>query len=163
MVQRAMLDNQAVCQRTSHMFLFGTPSAALVKAGPFSFLKRRTRDLTENSDFILDLRTRWTTRFGTAPPFRCFRVIAGDQDEFVPSASSLNPFPSDQRFCPSMKPPANRKAVQRRKPIGTGGIGWNPESSHAGRTSHGGTLGHRIAPVSESGGHSTPARRFPGR
>lgn len=94
--QRALVDHGPLAQRVSHVFLFGTPSGGLKKAGPFSFLKRQARDMGENSDFIKDLRSRWTTQFSARSPFQ-FRTVAGDQDEFVPSDSSLNPFPADQR------------------------------------------------------------------
>jgi len=97
-VQRALVDSSDVAARVSDLFMFGTPSAGLRRAGLFSFLKRQVRDLTERSEFIVDLRVRWTERFGERPPFRCFRAIAGDQDEFVPSSSSLDPFAPDQRF-----------------------------------------------------------------
>ena len=94
--QRALVDHDAVASRVSQVFLFGTPSAGLAKAGPFSFLKRQVRDMGENSEFIQDLRTRWNGKFVTAAPFK-FRTIAGDQDEFVPSDSSLTPFPLEQQ------------------------------------------------------------------
>lgn len=94
--QRALLDHSDLAARVSHIFLFGTPSAGLTKAGPFSFLKRQVRDMGENSDFVRDVRQRWTASFGGACPFR-FCTVAGDQDEFVPAVSSLEPFPLPQR------------------------------------------------------------------
>jgi predicted negative regulator of RcsB-dependent stress response len=95
-LQRALLDSQALVRRTSHVFLFGTPSAGLTKAGPFSFLKRQSRDLTSGGLFIADLRKRWDTHFSQSTPFR-FCTVAGDRDEFVPPNSSLEPFPWYQR------------------------------------------------------------------
>jgi MinD-like ATPase involved in chromosome partitioning or flagellar assembly/pimeloyl-ACP methyl ester carboxylesterase len=95
-LQRALLDDPTLAGRTSHVFLFGTPSAGLAKAGPFSFLKRQARDLGDRSEFIREVRQGWSTKFGEHPPFR-FCTVAGDQDEFVPPNSSLDPFPMPQR------------------------------------------------------------------
>lgn len=95
-VQRALVDDERFMERVSHVFLFGTPSAGLVKASLFSRLKRQFRDMGENSTFIIDLRNRWSHQFGAMPPFR-FLSIAGDQDEFVPRTSSIDPFPRTQR------------------------------------------------------------------
>jgi pimeloyl-ACP methyl ester carboxylesterase len=93
--QRALVDHDDLAVRVSHIFLFGTPSGGLKKAGPFGFLKRQTRDMGENSEFITDLRKRWSEKFESHSPFR-FWTVAGDQDEFVPSDSSLNPFPRNE-------------------------------------------------------------------
>jgi hypothetical protein len=95
-LQRALVDHPALVARVSHVVLFGTPSAGLAKAGPFRFLKRQLRDMAEGGEFISGLRERWTAIFGPAPTFR-FVTAAGDQDEFVPSSSSLEPFPLGQR------------------------------------------------------------------
>ena len=94
--QRALLDHDELAARVSHLFFFGTPSAGLAKAGPFAFLKRQMRDMGDRSEFVLDVRKRWTSQFGSSAPFRLW-TIAGDQDEFVPSHSSLDPFPPTQR------------------------------------------------------------------
>jgi pimeloyl-ACP methyl ester carboxylesterase len=95
-LQRALVDHPALVARVSHVVLFGTPSAGLAKASPFRFLKRQLRDMAEGGEFISGLRERWTAVFGPAPPFH-FVTVAGDQDEFVPSSSSLEPFPLGQR------------------------------------------------------------------
>jgi hypothetical protein len=89
--QRALVDHEDLALKTSHVFLFGTPSAGLEKATGLSFFKRQVRDMAEGSPFVTDLRQRWNAAFGT-PQFR-FWTVAGDQDEFVPSSSSLDPFP----------------------------------------------------------------------
>lgn len=94
--QRALLDHPDLTKRISHVFLFGTPSAGLSKASPFTFWKRQVRDMAEDGDFIKDVRTRWPSALGAPMPFR-FWTVAGDQDEFVPSSSSLTPFPLQQR------------------------------------------------------------------
>lgn len=95
-LQRALLDHPDLSGRTSHVLLFGSPSAGLSKAGPFSFIKRQVRDMADKSEFVIDLRGRWNAEFGQYRLFR-FTTIAGDQDEFVPSSSSLDPFPLSHR------------------------------------------------------------------
>jgi pimeloyl-ACP methyl ester carboxylesterase len=90
-LQRALLDHAGLSGRTSHVVLFGSPSGGLSKAGRFSFWKRQVRDMAEDGPFIHDLRGRWNA-MGANLPFR-FTTVAGDQDEFVPSSSSLDPFP----------------------------------------------------------------------
>src|SRR5262245_36980787 len=91
-LQRSLLDVPQLADRTSHVLLYGTPSGGLSKAGPFSFLKRQVRDMAENSPFIQSLRAGWKSTLENNAPFR-FTTVAGSQDEFVPSASSLDPFP----------------------------------------------------------------------
>jgi pimeloyl-ACP methyl ester carboxylesterase len=95
-LQRALLDRGELADRTSQVTLFGTPSAGLSKAGPFRFLKRQVRDMADTSAFISSLRSNWKTKFESNAPFK-FVTVAGDQDEFVPSTSSLDPFPASQR------------------------------------------------------------------
>jgi pimeloyl-ACP methyl ester carboxylesterase len=96
LVQRALLSNPALRARVSHLLLFGTPSAGLEKASPFQFWKRQVRDMSRDSIFIRTLRQDWTTSFRETPPFSFF-AIAGDRDEFVPHASSLDPFSEASR------------------------------------------------------------------
>ncbi len=92
--QRAILDDPQILSRTSHLFLFGTPSDGLLKASPFKFWNRQVRDLDRNGAFITDIRARRPAVFGD-PPFG-FVTIAGDQDDFVPRETSLDPF--DRHF-----------------------------------------------------------------
>jgi tetratricopeptide (TPR) repeat protein len=80
----------------SHVLLFGTPSAGLGKASPFSFWKRQVRDMASDGEFITALRAQWNSDFAANPPFK-FVTIAGDRDEFVPTSSSLDPFPEAHR------------------------------------------------------------------
>jgi len=96
LVQRALLSNDALRKRVSHLLLFGTPSAGLEKASPFNFWKRQIRDMAAGSPFITKLRGDWTTTIGTTPPFT-FVTVAGDRDEFVPRTSSIEPFPEPRR------------------------------------------------------------------
>jgi pimeloyl-ACP methyl ester carboxylesterase len=95
-LQRALVDDPALTARVSHVFLFGTPSNGLTKASPFSFFKRQLRDMSQDSAFVVDLRSRWQRTFAANFPF-VFWTVAGERDEFVPSTSSLDVFPEDRR------------------------------------------------------------------
>ena len=91
-VQNALVKYPALRKRTTHVFLFGTPSAGLVKARLLSFLKQQIRNMSASGDFIKELRDSWTNKhFDTAPPFSFF-TTAGELDQFVPPKSSLDPF-----------------------------------------------------------------------
>lgn len=96
LVQRALLSNEPLRRRVSHVVLFGTPSSGLEKASPFQFWKRQVRDMAVGSPFIAQLRSDWTTTIGPRPSFQ-FVTVAGDRDEFVPRTSSIEPFPESCR------------------------------------------------------------------
>ena len=91
-VQRALVDDPEFANRTEKVVLFGTPSAGLRKASWLFFWKRQLRNMANGSEFITVLRQDWTARFEPEPRFD-LRVVAGDQDKFVPPKSSLGPFP----------------------------------------------------------------------
>ena len=91
-VQRALVDDPKFANRTEKVVLFGTPSAGLRKASWLFFWKRQLKNMATGSEFITELRQDWTTRFEREPRFD-LRVVAGDQDQFVPPKSSLGPFP----------------------------------------------------------------------
>lgn len=97
-VQHALLDGD-FRRRVQHVFLFGTPSAGLRKASVFAFWKRQLRDMAHDGRFIAGLRKRWADEVGTPPPF-LFWPIAGDEDEFVPRTSSVDPFGEPFRIVP---------------------------------------------------------------
>jgi hypothetical protein len=90
-VQRAVLDNPELRRRVGHVSLFGTPSAGLSKASWFEFWKPQLKDMADDGDFIKDLRARWTQTIGGDPTFKLC-ATAGDLDQFVPPASSIQPF-----------------------------------------------------------------------
>lgn len=92
-VQRALLDDEELRNRTGHVALYGTPSGGLVKAALAWFLKRHLQDMAHDGAYITEVRTRWRERFAhpARHPFRLL-VVAGDRDEFVPVSSSLDPF-----------------------------------------------------------------------
>ncbi len=93
-VQRALLDSPELEQRTSHVFMFGTPSDGLAKASWFQRLKRQVRDMAREGDFITTLREDWSRRY--AKPAFTLRACAGDEDQFVPPRSALAPFSEEQ-------------------------------------------------------------------
>lgn len=96
-VQRAMLDEHKLAARISHVIFFGTPSGGLAKAGLFGRFKRQFRDMAQGSAFVTDLRNDWKKKYQGKYPFE-LRVVAGDRDEFVPSSSSLGPFPDSMQW-----------------------------------------------------------------
>ncbi len=92
-VQRALVRSEELRQRTRHVVLFGTPSGGLDKARKPAFWKQQIRNMASNSKFIGDLRADWKQlKFLQDPPFS-FLAVAGLEDQFVPIASSLKPFP----------------------------------------------------------------------
>jgi hypothetical protein len=97
-VQRALLDDKGLRNRTSHVFLFGTPSGGLIKASLVRVLNPQLRDMARDGRFIRALRSDWDAQFslknGKRLPFRFF-AVGGERDEFVPFESSLGPFPDD--------------------------------------------------------------------
>ena len=95
-VQRALVDDLGLADRTEKVVLFGTPSAGLRKAFWMRFWKRQLRNMAIGSEFITSLRGDWEARFGLDPGFD-LKVVAGEQDRFVPPNSSLGPFPRQFR------------------------------------------------------------------
>lgn len=95
-IQRAILDSEELRHRLTHVVLYGTPSAGLLKAAVGRHIKPQTRDMMVGSEFITRLRTDWQERIGVRPPFS-FTVVAGETDAFVPASSSIAPFPLSQQ------------------------------------------------------------------
>ena len=95
-VQRAILDNYQLRQRLTHVILFGTPSAGVVKATLGARLKKQARDMQVDSAFVKGLRNEWSQCIGDQPLFS-FKSVAGDTDAFIPPTSSLDPFPESQQ------------------------------------------------------------------
>ena len=93
-VQRALLDDPKLAERTDKVVLFGTPSAGLRKASWVVSWKRQLRNMAAGSGFIAALRRDWSARFEPEPGFDLM-VVAGERDRFVPPNSSLTPpFPA---------------------------------------------------------------------
>ncbi len=95
-VQRAVLDDETLGKRLSHLFLLGTPSAGLKKGRIFAALKRQIKDIDADGQFIRKLRSDWDKCFANGTGF-LFRAVGGDRDEFVSSKSSLEPFDNSVR------------------------------------------------------------------
>ena len=91
-VQRALADDPDLASRTDKVILFGTPSAGLRKVSWLVFWKRQLKNMAEGSEFIEALRRDWAARFEPELDFD-LRIVAGEQDQFVPPKSSLGPFP----------------------------------------------------------------------
>ena len=96
-VQRALVDDPELADRTEKVVLFGTPSDGIRKASWLVFWKRQFRNMANGSEFIKDLRQDWAARFEPDPGFDLW-VVAGEQDQFVPPESSLGPFPRQFRY-----------------------------------------------------------------
>ena len=96
-VQRALVDDPELADRTEKVVLFGTPSAGLRKASWLMFWKRQLRNMARGSEFITTLRQDWAARFEPEPSFDLM-VVAGERDQFVPPESSLGPFPRHLQF-----------------------------------------------------------------
>jgi hypothetical protein len=93
-IQRALVITPELRKRTTHLFLFGTPSAGLVKAHLISWLKQQVNNMSARGRFIEQLRSDWSRlKLDIAPHFKLF-VAAGETDQFVPPSSSLEPFPA---------------------------------------------------------------------
>lgn len=94
-VQRALVDDPDLSARTSHVFLFGTPSGGLEKAHQARHLKRQLGWMTPEG--ARPLRNAWDEAFGTGPgqdPTHPFQLVVadGETDDFVPETSALLPF-----------------------------------------------------------------------
>ncbi|PYY12864.1 MAG: hypothetical protein DMG60_23075, partial [Acidobacteria bacterium] len=90
-VQQVLVENPELAKRVRHVILFGTPSAGLRKAAWMPFWKRQLKNMAEGSSFITELRSEWKNLYGAKRPFNLL-VVAGASDQFVPPASSLDPF-----------------------------------------------------------------------
>lgn len=90
-VQKALVQDPQLAYRVRHVLLYGTPSGGLGKAKWVHFWKRQLKNMAGGSSFITDLRAKWKILYGAQSPFKLL-VIAGASDQFVPPASSLEPF-----------------------------------------------------------------------
>ena len=94
-VQKALVDDNAIAQRSSGVILFGTPSNGLAKTLNIKFWKRQLDGMAKDGPFVNQLRADWTKQFAPKPPFS-FLAVAGERDQFVPPESSLDPFPKTE-------------------------------------------------------------------
>ena len=136
-VQKALIDDQALAARVQHLVLFGTPSGGLRKAGWMVFWKRQLMNMAEGSVFITQLRQDWARLYAASSPFDLL-VVAGASDQFVPPTSSLGPFDKKvQRVLPgdhvSIVKPANADAPSLGLLVATLGAGKPPAPDAASR------------------------------
>jgi pimeloyl-ACP methyl ester carboxylesterase len=95
--QRALVRYEALRKRTSHLCMFGTPSAGLVKASLLAWFKQQVNNMSASGPFIRDLRKAWDDlQLSSGSPFQLL-AVAGESDQFVPPKSSLEPFPEEAR------------------------------------------------------------------
>ena len=90
--QQALVEGPELRSRVGHVICFGTPSGGIRKAAFLRWWKRQVRDMADDSPFITNLRQLWREHIGDHPTFK-LQIVAGDEDEMVPSTSSLEPFP----------------------------------------------------------------------
>ena len=96
-VQEAVTTHADLRTRTTHLILFGSPSAGLAKADILAFAKQQIENMTPDSVFIKTLRARWTAQQLDADPKLRFLTIAGELHQFVPPSTSLQPFAESTR------------------------------------------------------------------
>jgi pimeloyl-ACP methyl ester carboxylesterase len=132
--QRAMIDAPELLDRVHTVVLFGTPSAGLTKVSRLQSWKKVFRDMLVGGPFIKALRADWTAKFGARRPFR-FMAVAGQQDDFVPTPPSLDPFAmSDRQMVPgdhlSIVKPENERSLSVQVVLGVLG-GRSPAAAAA--------------------------------
>jgi predicted ATPase/class 3 adenylate cyclase len=93
--QHALIDDRTR-ERVSHLILFGTPSAGARKAIFARHIHAQARDMSEASPFISALREAWADFLPRSTID--LRIVAAEQDAFVPPSSSLSPFPESVRY-----------------------------------------------------------------
>jgi len=91
--QSICVESKEISEKVSHLIHYGTPSGGLQKARPLGFLNKQARDMKPDSDFLTDLRSKWVS-YQEEPHSPQFRTVAGTNDAFVPTESSLAPFHS---------------------------------------------------------------------
>lgn len=96
-VQRALVSvKDSILKRISHVICFGTPSSGLPAETITKWNNASLSALTAGSSFITALRTQWNDRFAETYPF-VFSAVAGTDDEYIPTHSSLKPFKEEHR------------------------------------------------------------------
>jgi hypothetical protein len=97
-IQRALVISPDLRMRTTHLFMFGTPSGGFDKTSLFSWVNQQLNNMKSKGEFIAQLRSDWRSlELDSALHFKLF-VIAGETDQFVPPKSSLEPFPEAYRY-----------------------------------------------------------------
>lgn len=89
--QKICVESKDISEKVTHLIHYGTPSAGLKKARPFGFINKQVCDMKLGCAFITDLREKWEI-FQRDQLFPRFMTVAGTNDDFVPTTSSLDPF-----------------------------------------------------------------------
>lgn len=95
--QQALLELQKEdLDRISHVLFFATPSNGLpeIELKNFFTYSNEEKELKESSPYMQRLRDSWTEKFQDNYPFT-LKTIAATKDQFVPTSSSLEPFPKE--------------------------------------------------------------------
>ena len=105
-VQRALIDDPGLADRTEKVVLFGTPSAGLRKAFWTRFWKRQLKNMAIGSEFITSLRRDWVdairTRSGLSPEGGGRRARSVRSPKVQP-----RPFPSPFSCCCPWRSPVD--------------------------------------------------------
>jgi tetratricopeptide (TPR) repeat protein len=104
LIEELMRGEKKFLERITEVMFCGTPSNGLVSAKWFAFLKGQIEDMAAGRQFIQQLRNAWKTyvddertNAGRLARFRV-TVVAGEHDNFVPSESSGDAFPLDDKY-----------------------------------------------------------------
>ncbi|MDC7999851.1 caspase family protein [Aequorivita todarodis] len=95
--QQALLELEtADLDRISHVLFFGTPSNGLpeIELKNFFTYGNDEKELKERSPYMQRLRDNWDRKFQNGYPFT-FKTVAATKDKYVPTSSSLDPFPKE--------------------------------------------------------------------
>lgn len=94
--QHLLLNHEDLRQRSSHVFLLGTPSVGLNKANKLARSESATNNLDPHSPFISELGKRWNALNLSQANFQ-FLTVAAEMEQFVQPGSSLLAFPEHVR------------------------------------------------------------------
>jgi hypothetical protein len=92
LLQRVLLDVEALRSACTHLFLFGTPSLGVENARGWMKWRQQPDEIVAGSQWVSDLRGDWEQIVGKQPRFH-LRVAAAPGDSLFPLASAVDPFP----------------------------------------------------------------------
>ncbi len=94
--QKALLNlPDKYLNRISHVFLFATPSNGIASSFFAKLWNKYLNELSEDGQFIKNLRNSWQDKFGDKKPFT-LKVVAATHDEFITANNCFKPFNSDE-------------------------------------------------------------------
>ena len=92
-VQQSIIDlPDDLRKKISHVILFASPNNGIPEEVVKNLENPKLKEISENSEFIKNLRDEWNTTFKEGYPFR-LRAVAATNDEYIPISSSLEVFP----------------------------------------------------------------------